>query len=421
MASRPHPSTGAQRPRLRVRCVPSIDQVDRAAWDALEHGPSPFLSYGFLRALEVSGSIGKGTGWLPLYVLAETDPDETGPISQTLIGAVAAFVKSHSYGEYIFDWSWAGAARRAGIEYYPKLVVAAPMTPATGRRLLLHPDVDPDHATRALVAGVQEVAELAECSSVHWLFCTAEERERLSALGFAPRLTFQFHWHNRGYASYEDFLARLTSRKRKQMRKERRRALEALDGPVGFVPGRDLDPQQLAALDRYYRATVYAHGGIDYLQPGFFEALARELPDTMLFAQARMRGSLVAGALFLETDQGLYGRYWGCDEDIELLHFETAYYAGVERCIERGIPLFEAGAQGEHKLLRGFLPSPTHSCHWIRHPGMHAAISEAVAGEARATRQRMGWLAAHGPYRQGDQDGQSGQDPAPDPPASDPA
>jgi predicted N-acyltransferase len=399
----PRDSTALQRPRLRIRCVTSIEEVDRSAWDALEHGPSPFLSYGFLRALEVSGSIGQGTGWHPFYLLAEIDPGSSGSTtSSTLIGAVPAFVKSHSYGEYIFDWSWASAAQRSGIPYYPKLVVAAPVTPATGTRLLLRPDADPAHVTAALVAGVRELADQTGCSSVHWLFCTATEQKRLEELGFASRLTFQFHWHNQGYGSYEDFLATLASRKRKQLRKERRRAQEALDGPIEFVPGGALSEEQLAALDRYYRATVYAHGGADYLQPGFFHALAQELPDTMLFAQARQRQRLVAGALFFETAHGLYGRYWGCDQNIEFLHFETAYYAGIERCIARGIPLFEAGAQGEHKLLRGFLPSPTYSSHWMRHPGLHQAISDLTARESQAMDERMAWLAEHGPYKHED-------------------
>lgn len=383
---------------MRIRCVTSLDQVDRAAWDALGHGPSPFLSYGFLRALEVSGSIGEDSGWHPFYLLAEAD--EPGSAGRTpLIGAVAAFVKSHSYGEYIFDWSWAGAAERAGISYYPKLVVAAPMTPATGPRVLLAPHVDPEHVTAGLVAGVCALADQVECSSIHWLFCTAEEQDRLAAHGFAPRASFQFHWHNRGYASYDDFLAQLTSRKRKQLRKERRRALDHLDGPVAFVPGKDLSEEHLAALDRYYRSTVFAHGGMDYLRPGFFHELARQLPDSMLFAQARRGDRIVAGALFLETGQGLYGRYWGCDDEMAFLHFETAYYAGIERCIERGIPLFEAGAQGEHKLLRGFMPSPTYSCHWLRHPGLHEAVCAHLDQDARMVAQRMERLAAHGPYR----------------------
>ncbi len=395
-------ATAAELPNLIIRCVGSMKEIDHAAWDRLDHGSSPFLKSGFLRALELTGSIGVGSGWQPCYLLAEvpsataSGDDESGE----LVGAVPAFIKSHSYGEYIFDWRWAGAAERAGIPYYPKLVVAAPVTPATGNRILLAPGVDVEFVTAALVAGLKEIADRTECSSIHWLFCTEDESKRLAAMGFAPRATFQFHWHNRGYETYEDFLASLTSRKRKQLRKERRRALAAVDGPVEFVAGREIDKARLAAMDRYYRRTVFAHGGIDYLRPGFFHRLHELAPELLLFAEARRGGKPVAGAIYLETEKGLYGRYWGCDEEIEFLHFETAYYAGIERCIERGIPLFEAGAQGEHKLLRGFMPSPTHSCHWIRHPGLHAGISEFLEHDRRMTEARMARLAECCPYKQ---------------------
>lgn len=395
------------RPALQVRCVQSIEEVDREAWDSLDHGPSPFLRHGFLCALESTGSIGPGSGWNPVFVLAEIDagdePENRVPgdkeSTPSLVGALAAFVKTHSYGEYIFDWSWAGASERAGIPYYPKLVMAAPATPATGNRILLRDGYDPEYVTSGLIAGVQEIADQADCSSIHWLFCTADEAERLRKMGFSHRTTYQFHWHNRDYGSYDEFLSQLTSRKRKQLRKERRRACELLDGPIEFVPGKDLTTAQLDCMDRYYRRTVSAHGGMDYLQPGFFHQLAQHCPEPMLFAQARRSEQVIAGAFFMETELGLYGRYWGCDEEIELLHFETAYYAGIERCIERGTPRFEAGAQGEHKLLRGFEPTVTHSCHWIRHPGLHAAIGEFCDHERGEIQHRMKRLAACGPYK----------------------
>lgn len=380
-----------------------VSEIDRDVWNALDHGPSPFLEHGFLHALELSGSIGPRSGWLPCYLLAEevesearSDQDSSPP---RLLGAVVAFVKTHSYGEYIFDWAWANASERAGIPYYPKLVMAAPVTPATGKRVLIAPGADPDRVTAALVAGVHELAEQAECSSIHWLFCTEDEADRLERFGFLRRQTFQFHWQNRGYENYDDFLGALTSRKRKQLRKERQRATAALDGPVAFVPAAELGPDDLRALDRYYRNTVHAHGGMDYLRPGFFRHLAEQAGERMFFAQARRGGDLIAGALFFETEHGLYGRYWGCDEEIEFLHFETAYYAGIERCIERRIPLFEAGAQGEHKLLRGFMPRATHSCHSFRHPGLAAGIEEFLAHERRDVTARMARLAEHGPYR----------------------
>ena len=377
---------------LRVRVARSLDDIDREAWDGLDHAPSPFLSWGFLRALELSGSIGPGSGWHPFYLLAEEEK------SGTLVAAVPTFVKSHSYGEYIFDWAWASASERAGIAYYPKLVVAAPVTPATGRRILIRPGIDPDPVTEALVGVVRDLAEDAGCSSIHWLFCTAEEQARLARLGFASRASFQYHWHNRGYGSFDDFLGALKSRKRKQLRKERKRAREGVDS-IDMVPGGELSRAQIDTLDRLYRQNTFLHGGMDYLQPGFFHRLAELLPETMLLCDVSRGRKSIAMALFLETESALYGRYWGCAEEQEFLHFETAYYVGIDRCIEKGLPLFEAGAQGQHKLLRGFEPSPTYSAHWIADPRLNAAIEDFLDAEAADVELRMDQLAEHLPYR----------------------
>jgi predicted N-acyltransferase len=388
-----------------VRAVGSVGELPQPAWDALDHGPSPFLRHGFLRALEESGSIdpvnAKGrrqrSGWTAIYLLAEVDG--------RLVGGIATFVKSHSYGEYIFDWGWANAASRAGLEYYPKLVIAAPATPATGPRILLAPGLGPATASirAALIAAVRGIADDTNCSSIHWLFCTAEEQEALSACGFFPRASYQFHWKNRAYQTFDDFLGALTSRKRKQLRKERARAQSAVEKLV-WTPGRDLDQARLDDLDRFYRATTDNHGGRDYLRPEFFHVLAQALPDAMQMVEVIAAGKRIAGALFLETDGALYGRYWGTDVHIDLLHFETAYYAGIERAIARGLPLFEAGAQGEHKLLRGFEPSPTYSAHWIRHPGLAGAIQDYTRREATAVATEIAELARLGPYRQADAD-----------------
>ncbi len=342
-----------------------------------------------LRALEESGSIGLGSGWTPAYLVAERGGE--------LVGAVAAFVKTHSYGEYIFDWGWANGAARAGLRYYPKLVIAAPATPATGRRILLAPG---DDAARApLLAAVRALADRERCSSVHWLFCTADEQTALAAAGFFPRATYQFHWSNRGYASFDDFLATLKSRKRKQLRKERDRARAGIER-LEWIEGGELTPARLDDLDRFYRRTVDEHGGRDYLRPGFVHRLAELLPDAMRVVEVTAGGRRVAGALFFETAHALYGRYWGCDVDLDCLHFETAYYAGIDRAIARGLPLFEAGAQGEHKLLRGFLPSPTYSAHWIRHAGLGAAVEDHCRGEARAVAAEIAELAKFAPYRE---------------------
>jgi hypothetical protein len=384
--------------RLSIRAVPAIAQVDGAAWDGLDHGASPFLRHGFLAALEDSGSTAGRSGWTPAYLLAEADG--------RLVGAVAAFLKTHSYGEYIFDWGWANAAARAGVRYYPKLVIAAPATPATGKRLLLAPGLGDAARARViagLVAAVRQVADDTECSSIHWLFCTAEEQAALTAAGFFARASYQFHWHNRGYASFDDFLGALKSRKRKQLRKERQKARATIEG-LSWLTGGELTTANLDELDRFYRNTTDNHGGRDYLRPGFFHRLAETLPGPLRMARVTAGGQAIAGAFFLETDGALYGRYWGADAATPLLHFETAYYAGIERAIAGGLPLFEAGAQGEHKLLRGFLPCPTYSAHWLRHPGLSAAIDDFCAREAGGVAHTMAELAAAGPFRKGSDD-----------------
>jgi len=393
--------------RLSVRSVRDLASVEGAAWDALDHGGSPFLEHGFLRALELSRSIGARTGWDPHYLLAEIDDPESGADS-ALVGALACFRKDHSYGEYIFDFAWASASARAGIPYYPKLVVAAPMTPASGPRLLLHPAYGADLGRRveaALVDAARELADELDCHSIHWLFTTEQEQQRLLEHGFLPRETFQYHFHNREYADFEHFLAGLTSRKRKQIRKERARAQASVDA-IDFVPGTELADDDLSALDRYYRRTTELHGGHAYLRPGFFARLRETAPHRMGFVRARRGGTTIAGALFLEGQRGLFGRYWGCDEDVELLHFELAYYQGMDRCIAQRLPLFEAGAQGEHKLLRGFEPTRTFSSHWIRHEGLQRSVGRFLAEERRSMPHLLRELEQLLPYRSKDDAGE---------------
>ena len=377
-----------------MRVVTSIGRIDASAWDALDHGGAPFLRHGFLRALEESRSVGGRSGWDPRYLVVDAP-------GGGLAGALAAYVKTHSYGEFIFDWEWARASQRAGIRYYPKLVVAAPMTPATGPRLLLARGAGAEarRATAAaLAAGLREVADQERCSSIHVLFPPGDEATLWGELGFAVRASYQFHWHRRGESTFEDFLARMTSRRRKQARKERARARAAVDA-IDLVPARDLGADDLAAMDAFYRDNVDAHGGSAYLEPGFFERAARAMPDQMLMARAMRAGRVVAGALFFEGDRGLYGRYWGAREPIPNLHFEMTCWLGIERAIARGLPLYEAGAQGGHKLLRGLEPSPTWSAHWLRHPGLDAAIRAFVEDEAQAVAHHMARLARVGPFK----------------------
>jgi len=315
-----------------------------------------------------------------------------------VLGAAAAYLKTDSYGEYIFDWAWARAAAQFGQNYYPKLVVAAPFTPATGSRLLVKPGCDTAMVHRALAAGIGELVKQYDLSSAHVLFCTDAEAASLEKLGLSRRASYQFHWRNRGYKSFDEFLAKLKSRKRKQIRKERRRAQEAIDS-LEFVPAREMRDEDFAALDTFYRKTVAEHGGFDYLRPGFFEAAATYMPDSMLFARVTIGGRVAAGAVFFEGKDSLFGRYWGGDAECEFLHFEVAYYAAIERCIERGIQLFEAGAQGEHKLMRGFEPALTHSVHLFSDPRFARAIDGFLLQEAQGVSQNMAQLATCGPYR----------------------
>ena len=245
---------------------------------------------------------------------------------------------------------------------------------------------------------MRAVADDAECTSIHWLFCSEDEQRLLVDNGHFARASFQFHWHNAGYASFDAFLAALKSRKRKQLRKERARAKAAIES-LAWIAGKDLDSKRLDDLDRFYRITTGEHGGRDYLRPGFFHELAKSLPDEMRMVEVVAGGRRIAGALFLETPQALYGRYWGADTHVDLLHFECAYYAGIEHAIDEKIPLFEAGAQGEHKLLRGFAPAPTYSAHWIRHAGLAAAIEDYTRREAHAIAHELDEMAKYGPYR----------------------
>jgi hypothetical protein len=340
--------------------------------------------------------VGARAGCVPRFVLARDDAGR-------LCGAVPLYLKTNSHGEFIFDWSWANAAHRAGVRYYPKLVAAIPFTPATGHRLLLRPDPDVDAAvvSAALVRGVRQVAEDERASSIHFLFCTEAEKELLAANEYFPRLSMQFHWHNRPgrtFESFDDYLTTFRSRNRKQVRKERE--IAAAHGlTFRTATGAELDPRDWRALRAFYVENVARHGGIAYLSDEFFD-LARETLAHRLVATLAYRGSEpVAGTINFEKGAHLYGRYWGCLDDFQMLHFELCYYRLIERAIEHRQTLFEAGAQGEHKLKRGLVPSFTHSAHWIRHPGLAEAVGGFVEREAEAVVEEVAAYAEHSPFR----------------------
>jgi hypothetical protein len=365
-------------------------------WDALAGEDDPFLEHAFLATLEASESVGARAGCEPRFVLARH--------GGRLVGAVPLYLKTNSYGEFIFDWGWADAAERAGLRYYPKLVAAIPFTPATGRRLpvLLSEGAPPaGEIVAALLAGVGEVAQQERASSMHFLFCTEDEKATLARHDYLPRLSLQFHWRNRAprpFESFDDYLSTFRSRNRKQVRKERQGA--AAHGlRFRVATGAELDDRDWTALHRFYVTNVRRHHGTAYLRPAFFE-IARETLAHRLVSTLAYRGDEpVAGTVNFEKGRHLYGRYWGCLADYEMLHFELCYYQLIERAIARGCTLFEAGAQGEHKLKRGLGPAFTHSAHFIGHPGLRGAIASFVEREAVAVEEGLREYAEHTPFR----------------------
>ena len=372
--------------------APGVSSIPAPEWDALVEGNDPFCEHGFLAALERSRSVGPGTGWLPRFSLVRWRGE--------LVGAAPAYIKSHSYGEFVFDWSWAAAAERAHIAYYPKLVVAVPFTPVSGSRLLIRPGADAEAVRGELVRGLLELAEAADCSSVHVLFCNQEEARVLAEHGFSARRGMQFHWRNRSpepYADFEDFLGAFRSRNRKQVRHERKVAaghglkLETLAGP-------ELPEKTWTVLQGLYATNTDKHGMARYLTPAFFQEIRQHFAHRAVVSLASQGDRVVAGTLNFERGEHLYGRYWGTLEEFDMLHFELCYYQLIERAVTRRHALFEAGAQGEHKLKRGLDPCPTHSAHLIRHPGLNAAVARFVEGEARQVEQEIAYYQSLSPY-----------------------
>ena len=383
---------------LRVELVPRIAEIPAADWDALAGPDDPFVEHGFLLALETSESVGADSGWHPMHVAVWL---ETEGAPDRLVGGLPLYAKTHSYGEYIFDWSWAGAAERAGIRYYPKLVSMIPFTPATGKRVLIAADVDLREVARALLAGVEAGRDRIDASSAHLLFLEEQERDLMVAEGqLLTRLTNQFHFRNDGYESFDDFLGRFRSSLRKQVRRERRQAAESglelrvLEGPE--MTERDWD-----ALRGFYFDTCYRRGSGPYLTRRFFRDLAETHAHRVVACLAYDGERVVAGTLNFQKGKHLYGRYWGCTEEHPGVHFELCYYRLIERAIDQGLTRFEAGAQGTHKLRRGLMPAAIHSAHFIADPRLAGAVAEFLPREADAMRQEMAELSMHGPFRRG--------------------
>ncbi len=386
---------------LTVRLAPSLREIDAAAWDACanpsgmadDHGETfnPFLSHAFLSALEESGSATPDTGWGGAHLVVES---EAGGI----LGVAPAYLKSHSRGEYVFDWGWAEAYERAGGRYYPKLQVSVPFTPVTGRRLLVRPGPDETRTADALAQSLLTVMRRLGASSAHATFLTEIEQKRLEAHGFLPRLDQQYHWFNEGYGSFEDFLGALASRKRKAIRRERREAMA--DGiTIEPLTGRDITESHWDAFFGFYLDTGSRKWGTPYLTRTFFSLLGERLADRVLLVMARRGGRYIAGALNLIGGSALYGRNWGAIEDHPFLHFELCYYQAMDFALQRGLVRVEAGAQGEHKLARGYRPVITRSAHALADPALGRAVADFLARERRAVLHDNDLLADYLPFR----------------------
>lgn len=382
---------------IEISVCTTLDQIGAADWDACACPEArdggaphdPFTTFRFLKALEESGSVGPGTGWDPRYLQAVQDGE--------VIAVAPLYAKGHSQGEYVFDHSWAHALERAGGRYYPKLQIAVPFTPATGRRFLTRPGHETDGAA-AIVQGAVQLASDNDLSSLHITFCTEAEALAGQAMGLMHRTGQQFHWVNAQYAGFDAFLATLASRKRKAIRRERARA-QGFGGEIVQLTGDAIRPDHWDAFWVFYQDTGMRKWGSPYLTRAFFEIAQETLRDDIVLVMAMREGRAVAGALNLVGRDALYGRYWGCVEQHPCLHFELCYYQAIDYAIAHGLARVEAGAQGEHKLARGYLPVKTHSLHWVAEPGFARAVAQYLDAERAAVAEDIEILTGYGPFR----------------------
>jgi len=374
----------------RVRALESIDEIAAQDWNALDTGGVPFLSHEFLSCLETTGCVGPGTGWTPRHLVLESDGQ--------VLGAMPLYEKTHSWGEFVFDFSWAQAYSRLGDRYYPKLISATPFTPATGSRLLAHPDAPRESTRAALIAAARDQVEAHGESSLHVQFAPESEAQWLTAQGFLPRIDCQFHWLNRDYQDFEGFLQSFSAEKRKKARRERRRVAEA---GIRFEIrcGADLDRSRWRTVYALHALTFHRHGHEPYLSLEFFLKVSERLPGQPIVCLAHHGREIIAAAIFFSGRDTLYGRYWGAQKDYHSLHFETCYHQGIEYAIEHRLSRFEPGTQGEHKLARGFTPTFTYSAHYLRDPRYRTALAHHLREEMSAVREYAAAAQQHLPFR----------------------
>lgn len=376
-----------------IRVIDAISAVPALEWDACAGDDNPFVSHAFLSALEASGSVALDRGWLPQHILLQTNNGRT-------IGCVPLYLKGHSYGEYVFDWGWADAYEQAGGRYYPKLQAAIPFTPVTGPRLLIapKPDIAAETVRAGLIAGLETVAERLGVVTAHVTFPTDTEWQALGDAGWLQRCGQQYHWENNGYADFDAFLAALNARKRKAIKKERRQVAES-GISLQALTGNALEPHHWDQFYQFYRNTTDRKWGAAYLTRAFFTLLGDRLADRIVLIVAESEGRMVAGALNLIGHDTLYGRNWGCAEHFKFLHFEACYYQAIDFAIARGLKRVEAGAQGEHKIQRGYLPSRTYSAHLIRDPALKRAVADFLHKEGQHLAFEMDALSDASPFR----------------------
>jgi predicted N-acyltransferase len=374
--------------------IDSLDEVLSDSWNSLQGTHIPFLRHEFLSALEKHHCVGKSTGWIPQHILIYE--------GETLLGAAPQYLKTNSYGELVFDWAWAEAYQRSGLNYYPKLVTAIPYTPATGPRLLIAPNEVREKIATQLIQAALEHAKNLQLSSVHWLFPHEQDMQQLKQQGLLIRLGCQFHWNNlpgtEYYRDFDDYLDRFTSSKRKKIRRERRQVSEA-GVTLQRLQGNELSDAQWQSVHRHYCSTFDRLSGYATLSLDFFRELSQTMPQQLIVIVAEHKGDTVASAICFRDDNTLYGRHWGCDAHFQNLHFEACYYQGLEYCIEHKLQRFDPGAQGEHKISRGFLPTPTWSAHWIAEPQFRAAIEDFLQRETLGMQHYIQELSEHSPFK----------------------
>lgn len=382
--------------KLQPQFVDSISEIAAAEWNALNDGDYPFLRHEFLAAFEKSGSVSETAGWIPRHLTLRSAAGE-------LVAAMPIYSKLHSYGEYVFDWSWANSYYQNGLDYYPKLLTAVPFTPCAGPRLLTAPNVDASTACTQALESIMDLCAREKASSWHLLFPEKDlvdllDKTQPQSGALMKRVDTQFHWYNRGYGTFADYLGAMTSRKRKSIRREREK-VAAQEITFLHLTGDAITPEYLHDFYIFYHATYLKRGRQGYLNQEFFEMVVETMPQNVLLVMAQYEGQSIAAALFFVGGDTIYGRYWGCLEEYDQLHFETCYYQGIEYCINNQLAHFDAGAQGEHKIQRGFEPIQTCSYHWIQHEGFRDAVARYLRFERADVESYMRDAASYLPFK----------------------